>query len=108
MSKYIDKVHCFDCGETLLRKNLKQHYLRNHGNKPIKFKSATCKALSDFIESNKRPRLEDPQSQIEVSSNVNDELSCEVQLPHKSSVDAVATEPTTELLQELLKKVNGK
>ena len=45
-----EHVSCFECGDTLLLKNLKQHYLRSLRYKGVKYKSTTSKNISDFVK----------------------------------------------------------
>lgn len=52
MATNLDKVACFECGENLLKKNLKTHYLRFHSDKTVKYRSISQKNVLDLFNKN--------------------------------------------------------
>ena len=73
MAAYIDKIHCFDCDATLLRKNLKQHYLRHHENKPPKFWSISTATVQSFFKNGSGKRT---NSEIDENEEQSPSQNC--------------------------------
>lgn len=52
MASNSEKVKCFECGESLLKKNLKTHYTRHHPDKTAKYRSILHKNVLDLFNEN--------------------------------------------------------
>ncbi|GBM47730.1 hypothetical protein AVEN_188442-1 [Araneus ventricosus] len=73
MVAYIDKICCFDCDATLLRRNLKQYYLRQPENKPPKFLSISTAANQSFFKNGSEKRT---NSEIDKDEEQSSSQNC--------------------------------
>ncbi|GBN57665.1 hypothetical protein AVEN_241351-1 [Araneus ventricosus] len=72
MAAYIDKIRCFDCDATLIRKLLQQHYLRQYENKPPKFRWISTAAIQSFFKNGSEKRTNSEIDQDEEQSSSQD------------------------------------
>lgn len=131
MAAYTDKIRCLDCDSVLLRKNLKQHYLRHHENKTPKFRSITTVAIDSLLKnvSEKRSRTDTDQEESPTEKNegnysnfkrsrsynlenenlesVPEENNTKMTNKIPKTPDSVESSSATALLKELLNKFDG-